>query len=415
MKKILLFGPEVTDFLNPLAYKLKQLGYTVDLIENRKIPRNNISITESYSTVLNFQEIVGKRITVFGIIRCLLKKGFIQNYLNEIFINCLERNCKIIKSFKNSLKHQLLKERFSPILNNYDIINFHSLSPSTLQFTDFIKPDKKVIHSFWGSDLYQINGIKNYFGQINALKRADIITLHSFEMELTVLAKFGSVIKGKIVRALFGINDSVFDRLDKIKERGLDTDFLEKYLIPGNKIKVTICYCGNPVCNHIPIINELEKLNETIKEKIHLMVPMTYGNYSIDYLEEVKSLLHRSKITFTLFEKYLPYEDVLKMRVYSDIMIMMNKSDALSQSVSEFLYAENLLISAAWLPYSPFRLKEIFMYESDFPGLSEIVSNAVKNQQLLKNSLKENPQKVKKLTAFSNLWQQWPEMLENLK
>mgnify|MGYP006898452447 CR=1 FL=1 len=69
MKKILLFGPEVTDFLNPLAYKLKQLGYTVDLIENRKIPRNNISITESYSTVLNFQEIVGKRITVFGIIK----------------------------------------------------------------------------------------------------------------------------------------------------------------------------------------------------------------------------------------------------------------------------------------------------------------------------------------------------------
>jgi len=415
MKKILLFGPEVTDFLNPLANKLKQLGYTVDLIENRKIARNNISITESYSTVLNFQEIVGKRISIVDIIRYLFIKGLIQNYFNEIFINSLEGKFNFIKSFKNCLNHRLLKERFSPILNNYDIINFHSLSPSTLEFTDFIEPDKKVILSFWGSDLFQINGIKNYVAQINALKRADLITVQSYEMELTVLAKFGSVIKAKIVRALFGINDSVFDKLDKIKDAGLDSDFLEKYSIPGNKIKVTVCYCGNPVCNHIPIINELEKLNKTVKDKIHLMVPMTYGYYSIDYLEEVKSLLYRSKITFTLLEKYLPYEDVLKMRVYSDIMIMMNKSDALSQSVSEFLYAENLLISAAWLPYSPFRLNKIIMYESDFPGLSEIVSNAVKNQQLLKNSLKENPQKVKKLTAFSNLWQQWPEMLENLK
>jgi uncharacterized protein YutD len=414
MKKILLFGPEVTDFLNPLAMKLKQLGYTVDLIENRKSPRNNISITESYSTVLDYLDIVGKRISIADILRYLLKKEFIKKFFKEVFVNCLEGKCKIIQSFKNCLNNQLLKERFTPILNNYDIINFHSLSPSTLAFTDFIKPDKKVILSFWGSDLYQINGIKNYIDQINALKRADLITLQSYEMELTVLAKFGSVIKGKIVRALFGINDSVFDKLDKIKDAGLDTDFLKKYCIPENKIKVTICYCGNPVCNQIPIINELEKLNETLKDKIHLMVPMTYGNYSTDYLEEIKLLLHRSKITFTLLEKYLPYEDVLKMRVSSDIMIMMNKSDALSQSVSEFLYAENILISAAWLPYSPFRLKEIFMYESDFPGLSEMVSNAVKNLQTLKNNLKENPQKVKNLTAFSNLWQQWPEMLENL-
>ena len=326
----------------------------------------------------------------------------------------MKENVKSFKSYKNCLNNQFLKERFTPIFNNYDIINFHSLSPSTLEFIDFIEPDKKVILSFWGSDLFQINGIKNYVGQINALKRADLITLQSYEMELTVLAKFGSVIKAKIVRALFGINDSVFDRLDKIKDAGLDTDFLKKYSIPVDKIKVTICYCGNPICNHISIINELEKLNENVKDKIHLMVPMTYGNYSKDYLEEVKSLLHRSKITFTLLEKYLPYEDVLKMRVFSDVMIMMNKSDALSQSVSEFLYAENLLISAAWLPYSPFRLKNIFMYETDFPGLSEMVSNAVKNLQTLENNLKENPQKVKNLTEFSNSWQQWVDMLEAL-
>ena len=97
MKKILLFGPEVTDFLNPLASKLKQLGYTVDLIENRKIPRNNTTITESYSTVLNYQEIVGKRISFADIIRYLLKKELIKNFFKEISINCLEGKCKIIQ------------------------------------------------------------------------------------------------------------------------------------------------------------------------------------------------------------------------------------------------------------------------------------------------------------------------------
>ncbi|HMN26476.1 MAG TPA: hypothetical protein PKE38_18360, partial [Ignavibacteriaceae bacterium] len=101
-------------------------------------------------------------------------------------------------------------------------------------------------------DLYQINGIKNYYEQFEAIGRADLITVQSYEMQLVVLSKFGSAIKGKIVRALFGINDSVFDRLDVIMNSGIDQNFLKNYSIPENKIKVTICYCGNPVCNHIP-------------------------------------------------------------------------------------------------------------------------------------------------------------------
>ncbi len=65
-------------------------------------------------------------------------------------------------------------------------------------------------------------------------------------------------------------------------------------------------------------------------------------------------------------------------------MIMMNKSDALSQSVSEVLYADNLLISATWLPYSPYRLEKIYFYETDFAELSETVSYAVKNYEIIK-------------------------------
>ena len=56
MKKILLIGPEVSDFLNPLAFELKNLGYTVDLLETRKVYRNNPEITKSYSKVLDIND-----------------------------------------------------------------------------------------------------------------------------------------------------------------------------------------------------------------------------------------------------------------------------------------------------------------------------------------------------------------------
>ena len=414
MKKVLLIGPEVTDFLNPLANKFKELGYTVDLLENRKILRNDISITKSYSTVLNYQQIIEKKITVVYIIKYLFKKEFIENFFKEIFINCIEEKCRIIKSFKNCLTRQHLKERFAPILNNYDIINFHSLSPATLSFVNFINPNKKIILSFWGSDLYQISGAKNYNVQLGAMRRADIITVQSYEMELMVLAKFGSEIKNKIVRALFGIKDEIFDRIDDFRKIRPDLNFLNKHNLPENKIKITIGYCGNPICNHLLILEEMERIEHITKANIHLLVPMTYGNFSKEYMDEVKLKLDQTKISYTLFDKFLPFDEVLKLRLHSDIMIMMNKSDALSQSVSEFLYANNLLISATWLPYSPFRLEKIFFYETDFTKLCETVSYAVGNFSKIKINLIDNPDKVKKLTAFSQIWQQWVHMFDSL-
>ncbi|HCY74472.1 MAG TPA: hypothetical protein DHV28_00995 [Ignavibacteriales bacterium] len=407
MKKILLFGPEVTDFLNPLAKKLKDLGCTVDLIENRKIPRTSHAINESYSNILDYHETVGKKITFAQIFKYLFKKDFVKNFLNENFINRLEGKGNIFKSFKNCINQLHLIERFSPVLNNYDIINFHSISPGTLPFIRAVNSDKKIILSFWGSDLYQINGIKNYYEQFKAIKRANTITVMSYEMELMLLAKFGSGLKNKIALSLLGIDDKIYDLIDEVKKIPPDPNFLKKYNIAENKIKITICYCGNPICNHLSILNELEKIDSERKEKIHLLVPMTYGNFSKDYLEEVKLKLDQTKISYTLFEKFLSLEELIKLRVISDIMIMMNNSDALSASVNEALYAENLLISAVWLPYSPFRLAKIYFYETDFLKLGETVSFAVDNFEKIKIDLAKNPARVKSVGAFNYNWQKW--------
>jgi hypothetical protein len=182
---------------------------------------------------------------------------------------------------------------------------------------------------------------------------------------------------------------------------------LDKFKIPEKKIKVTIGYSGNPICNHLPTLAELEKMDAQIKDKIHLLVPMTYGNFSDDYKEEVKKRLISSKISYTLIDKFLTINELVKLRLISDIMIMMNKSDALSQSVSEYIYSENLLISAIWLPYSPFKLKSIFFYETDFAGLNNTVTYSVRKFENIKSNLSKNPNKVRELTSFSKNWQSW--------
>ena len=93
---------------------------------------------------------------------------------------------------------------------------------------------------------------------------------------------------------------------------------------------------------------------------------------------------------------------------------MMNKSDALSASVCEALYADNLLISAGWLPYSPLRLQKIFFYETDFGQLVQTVFDSVNNFDEIKVKLVNNPDRIKNLTATNVTLEQWFNIINSL-
>lgn len=421
MKKILFIGPEVTDFLNPLAEQLKGVGYTLGLLENRKNPRNDINRIKYYDEVIDFQRLSNHKIAVSGILKYLLKKEFYKRVFKILFLNRLDGKRSTFRSIRIAIHIQHLKEVFAPVINNYDVISLHSITSATLTFVDFLEKDKKLIISYWGSDLFRIWGFesdetdenKNFFESFEAVKKADTITVISYEMERALIARFGPEIKHKIVRTFFSTNDRQFDIMDKFKGNELFPDFINKFGIPENKIKTTIGYCGDPICNHIPILNELAKLETPVKNRIHLLVPMTYGNYTEEYKQNVINKLNQSEISYTLFDKYLTLDEVVILRLTSDIMIQMSMSDALSSSVCEAIYAGNILISAIWLPYSPFRMSDIYFFETDFSQLTQTVEKAIKNFEQIKPKLSANADRVRELTAINKTVEKWKLILES--
>ncbi len=421
MKKILFIGPEVTDFLNPLAEQLKSLGYTLGLLENRKNPRTDINRIKYYDEVIDYQQLSRHKSTIGGFLKYLFKKEFYKRLFNLLFLNRLDGKKSIYRSIRLSIHSQHLKEIFAPILNRYDVISLHSITSATLAFADYLEKEKELLISYWGSDLFRIWGFetdetdenKNFFESLEAVKRAKAITVISHEMERALIAKFGPEIKHKIVRTFFSTNDKQFGIMDKFKVKESFSDFQNKFGTPENKIKITIGYCGDPICNHIPVLNELRKLKTPVKDKIHLLVPMTYGNFTSDYKQDVIKNLNQSEITYTLFDKYLTLDEVVILRLTTDIMIQMSMSDALSSSVCEAIYAENILISAIWLPYSPFRSENIFFYETDFQSLSEILLNVINNFDEIKLKVVNNPDKIRKMTALDKTVNKWTEMIES--
>jgi hypothetical protein len=421
MKKILFIGPEVTDFLNPLAEQLKSLGYTLGLLENRKSPRNDINRIKYYDEVIDYQKLSGHKISVGGVLKYLFKKEFYKRIFNNLFLDRLDGKRSIYRSIRSAIHTQHFKEVFAPLLNKYDIISLHSITSATLSFVNYLDRDKKLIISYWGSDLFRIWGFetdetdenKNFFESFEAVKKADTITVISYEMERALIAKFGPEIKHKIVRTFFSTNDKQFDIMDKFKSKESFPDFLNKFAIPEKKIKITIGYCGDPICNHIPILNELVKLEAPEKNRIHLLVPMTYGNYTEEYKQNVINKLNQSEISYTLFDKYLTLDEVVILRLTSDIMIQMSMSDALSSSVCEAIYAGNILISAIWLPYSPFRMSDVYFFETDFSGLTQTVETAIKNFEQIKPKLSANAERVRDLTSINKTVEKWKVILES--
>lgn len=420
MKKILFIGPEVTDFVNPLAEHLKNLGYIVGLLENRKIPRKDINRVKPYDEVVDFQPLAGKKLGSILALKYLLKAVFYKNLFNTFFFNWLDGKRNLSKSIRTVIYNLHQKEIFAPILNQYDVISLHSITSATLSFAAYLEKDKKLILSYWGSDLFQIWGfktnetdeIKNYYEALEAVKKAKAITVISYEMKRALIAKFGPEIQHKIFRTFFSTNDKQFDIMDKFKSTGTFPDFQNKFEIPENKIKITVGYCGDPICNHLPVLDELRKLEKDYKEKIHLLLPMTYGNLTEEYKQQVISKLNQSEISYTLFDKYLTLDEVVILRLTSDIMIQMSKSDALSSSVCEAIYAGNILISAIWLPYSPFRLSDIYFFETDFSNLSETVETTIKNYDSIKSKLSANPERVRALTTINKTVENWKVILE---
>lgn len=424
MKKILFVGPEVSDFQNPFALKLKELGYTVDLLENRKQPRNNPEMSRCFSNILNYNEISEKRITPDKIFRYLFSSELYKTFFKTVFFYHLSGKPKIIKSLRNSFSARYRKENFAKVFKEYDVVSLHSLTPGTLFFTECVKPGTKLILSYWGSDLFQVwgennpkvNRYKAHYIESSALQKADVVTVSGYEMERALIAKFGpKIINKKIVRLLFGVEEKVFDSIDKYRPKEKSQDFRDRFKIPEHKIKITVGYCGNTICNHLPMLDSISKIDPSIKHKVHLLVPMTYGDITKEYMEKVKQKLKESGVTYTLFDKYLSYEDLIKLRVSSDIFLIMNMSDALSQSVRESLYAGNLMISAVWLPYSSLRSANIFFIESDFLKLPEKLSNAVLNFDEIKLQLADNPIKTKQFTALSTVLPQWIKIFDKSK
>ena len=272
--------------------------------------------------------------------------------------------------------------------------------------------------TFWGSDLYQISGTENYTKQLEAFNRADIITVNALEIKETVLAKFGRNIEDKIRFADFGLDKAKLNRLNSGNRDKYISGFRKKNNIDDNKVVITIGYSGSSKQKHIEILKILDTLDEKYKKRIFALIPLTYGLQfeEKDYPERVKKVCDEAEFDTLILESYMTVEALAGFTFSSDITLNLRDTDALNASMLESIYAGNILVNGAWLPYGKLKRLGIYFREIDkLSGLKDLIPFLLDNFEKEKSKTSSNTEIIRKNFLYDNFIKDWEAIYVNGK
>lgn len=297
------------------------------------------------------------------------------------------------------------------VAKNYDIINYHHIDDNARQYIGFstrFLSGKKHILSLWGSDFYKRDRKDDHrFKEL--LKQAHTITFTNEKSKELFITEFNWE-KDNIFVIQFGLA-----QLDLItSHQAKKVDIKRALSIAENKTVLTVGYNASANQQHEAIIEELKKLLVVDKwiNQLHLVVPLTYGAPKT-YKETISSMYSSLPFSCTIVENYLTDNEITKLRIVSDIMVQLQKSDQFSGSMQEYFYTNNVVITGSWLPYESF--KSAGVYFEEIAALSELSSKIVEvlhEYSNLKTKTAVNPEIIHKLSSWQSTIHKWEELYE---
>ncbi len=410
-KKILLFGNEPTNFTSPIANELRKTNNfeidVLDILNDRAKPIELIApnydkvLPKPPSTNLNNYSFLQK-------IRSFLKPSF----WNFFFENFKLYFCFLKHSFlaviKEAMRYAILKRKIEEIFAPYDVINFHLLSSNCLYYMNFVPKGKKIIVSFWGSDLSKNDAQYNYHIQQKAFEKADVITMGTIEMQEIFLAKFGRHLKYKTRVALVGCDAKTLEKIESLDKNEIINKFRDEFKVSKEKFIISIGNCARVSENHDKILAELSKLETSVKDKLALILLLGYDRRDPEHLEKINKYVEAIGIQTIKNETFLLAEENAKLRIVADITIRMQEHDALSVTLLENLYAGSIPITASWLHYETIRRNGGFYIDIDsFGMLPAKIKEVIDNFERYKSFCANNKNAVKKIISVENLAIQW--------
>lgn len=287
------------------------------------------------------------------------------------------------------------------LISFYDFVMFESFPTNAYQYADYCIANKKAYGiTFWGSDFLRIDEatkkrLKYYLDTCQYIRTSGRL---KEELVNYYCTHFAENYEAKCLFAPFGNKNTSL--LDNISERAMRC-FFKQYAINSKKIIVTIGYNGHPLQHQDRIVDMLSKLPNTVKEKLYLIIPMTYSATK-EQIEAVKRNFLRCGIPGQIMTDFMSNEDVAILRQISSIVINVQDTDGFAGSIREHLYCRNILLLGEWLNYPQLEKNNVFYIKINYDIFLNKLSDVIQNLEKYQNLCKDNHEKMKEYMSWDN-------------
>lgn len=364
--------------------------------------------------IANSQIVFGKELKV-----SLEEKGFEVSLLDfetlRLQIGSIDNNVfsKQFKKFQKLPKVSMLFRMYylRQILKcgAYDIVNIHyNRWFYRLILGYFRSAQSRLVITTYGSDFYRVSAkIRNYLKPIYA--QADAITFTNPATKEAFVNYYLDFEKKSFV-CRFGLK--TLDYIDKNRTVSVES-IREKLAYAQNKIIVTCGYNASAAQQHFGIIDQIESLEPKLKNACQFVFPLTYGDPK--HKEAVIARLNETNLDYKVLETFLYENDNAFIKLASDIMINVLTTDSFSGSMQEFLYADNVVITGAWLPYKLFDQEGIVYEKIECVEQLHIkLKTVIEDLKRLQGGLSKNVSIIRKLSSWEANILNWVEVFRSI-
>ena len=330
-----------------------------------------------------------------------------------------EKGFSFSESYRLVLRHidSYYQAKFIDKNTDTDIIHLHVPRHRYALFLKYLKKDYQIIITYWGSDIFRINSWLDHQIQSSILKVACSITIPTPEMEFAVLTRYGFNFAEKMRRARFIHDKKYYEMANEMNNKEEWKENFRRFLrVDSEKTIILFGHNAHKENNHIKFLNVLRSLPEENASKFHIIFPLTYGNNDPTYIPKLREISKEIPIPIDFITEFMELEDLVKLKLISDVYIHCPTTDGLSAFLTEFFYTNNLAIVGAWLPYNTFR--NFGIYYSTFENFNELQTILLDLDNQLHNSLaarKKNRAIVDRNFDENRIVNEWVEVFKELE
>ncbi|HBX52992.1 MAG: hypothetical protein A2275_12075 [Bacteroidetes bacterium RIFOXYA12_FULL_35_11] len=298
------------------------------------------------------------------------------------------------KIYRRLFRKMIIKK----YIHENDIVDIQWCGHYYSKYIESIKKRKvKIIATLFGSDFYR-SSIAEKKIQKKIFEVADKIVMGE-----NMQKEFDSFFPGldnKIEHNQYGSNRiDLIAKLNTLENRSV---YRNKFNISKNKIVVTIGYNAKKEQQHLLFLNLLKDLNDEIKQKLFLIIPMALGRTD-DYVQKLKLHIKSLSIDYLCIENKLTNEELAETKILSDITVNCQTTDALASSIKEAMTASNVLLVGDWLPYQVYEKLGVFFERSNKNDFLIRFFNILENLDLYKKKCQHNKEIITRFASWKSV------------